>query len=713
MSTNRIQIINEDLGVSTAAVEAQILGFTVVKASKGPIKPVFIPANSASLIYETLGYTTKDTPTIQELLDFNNLGYGVYVSAPYDVAAANKAPVAYVTPAGILARETPVTVTGIRIEDIESEGITAAHINSFTGTEDVLVPVGREKTYFGVGEDIADVITYDAGDTKKLQINFAFDISPANGALAAPTTTPYHFLNSAAFDSVEPGRVMRNAAASAGILVVDIPGAAAVIELHLVIQPDNKISVRDDAERELGIINPDTDGHIHSIVLDSSFVRDAGVTGLYNMYFSANAIASTWSSEAFRSAVSVYWKATLNSDAIYATVYPKYLSARSTTISFPRQALGNRIAFTVRELVTNTIYGSHTVDGSLVDSALDGFGAPLDFKTKLAGQNMVNIAIMKPFDATTVFTATGTNAGSTMTMSPVVLSRGARVVTDASLELGWAEAQDPEMDVVEVFFNPVPLTDAVTLFTSLANTHKLSRFIGSRTVAPASATESLPQLNYGANYYITTNLFVRRSAFNREEYTTALTGSYAAMIAKIIDLKLGGAAPMYLNAGGVGGQLEGVSVLKAVYKYTPDQLDNLDNACYNPIIKDSAYGIMVVSQRTAKAGEKSDWSYIGHSSAFLKFERDERDGVMYPQIGKANNPYYQDLRAEQTKTLLKARTDGPTRIWAAATVDTVSVNTDEVKRARKFKIAVRVKVDIFSEGVDLNFTNVDQATVIG
>jgi hypothetical protein len=90
-----------------------------------------------------------------------------------------------------------------------------------------------------------------------------------------------------------------------------------------------------------------------------------------------------------------------------------------------------------------------------------------------------------------------------------------------------------------------------------------------------------------------------------------------------------------------------------------------------------------------------------------------RDEVMFPQLGKANNPYYQELRAEQTKTLLKARTDGPGRIWAAGTVDTVSVNTDEVKKARDFLIAVHVKVDTLSEGVTLKFANVDQTTNLG
>lgn len=712
MITNRIQIINEDLGGAGTTTQAATIGFAVVKAPKGSIEPVFIPANSVSLIHEKLGYTSKDYPGLQEIIDFNSAGYGLYVSAPYDVAAVNKTPVAYVTPAGVLARLTPVTITGSRLEDIEAEELSVEHISTFSADEDVLVPVGREKSYFGVGADVSNVITYEAGDTKKLQFNFAFDISPVNGALSEQAETSYHFLNNAAFNTAEPGRVLRNASAAAGILVIDIPEAAAPVELYLEIAPDNKLYVRDNAGRDLGLVSPDVDGHIHAITLDSAYIRGTGVTGLYNLYFSANAIASTWSSEAFRAGVRVYWKASVGKDAIHATIYQKTLSARTTTLSFSRQQYGNRLGFSAREQVTPSNYASYALEGSLLEGDEDGFGAALDFRSKLAGQGLINLVALKPFGSTTVYTATGTSTGPMITMAPVVLSRGARVVTDASLELGWAEAQDPEMDKVEVFFNPVPLTEAATLFTALANTQKLSRFVGSRTAEPEAATEALPQLSYGKNYYITTNLFVRRSSYTSEEFTSNLSGAYAAMIAKIIDLKLGGAAPMFLNAGEIGGQLKDITVKKAVYKYTPDQLDNLDAACYNPIIKDSAYGVMVVSQRTAKAGEKSDWSYIGHSSAFLKFQREARDSVMFPQLGKANNPYYQSLRDQQIKTLLKARTDGPGRIWAGATVDTVSVNTEAVKQARRFKIAVKVKVDIFSEGVDLNFTNVDQGTVL-
>jgi hypothetical protein len=706
VDTNRISIINQDQSESLAAAEGATLGFTVIKAEKGSTEAVYIAPGDFAAIYEHFGYTSAEYPQLQELLDFN-ASHGVYVSAPYDASASNKVPIAYVTPAGILSRHAPVTVTGARLESIELDDASILNINSFDADQEVLVPLGRELSYFGDGADVAAPITYESGDTKVLSFNLGFDISPTlSGELVSPATSLMHFLNPSAFDAADPARVLRNASTADAVISVDIPGASALIDLYLEVDGTN-LRIRDNAGHDIGLLS--SNGGILSIDIDSSFTRGA-LTGLYATYFSANAIATTWASDSFRSTVKVYWKATLNRDAIYAAVYQRYLSERETTITFPKQQLGNTISFTVSEQITPTSYGSRTVTGSLVDEALDGFGAPLSFKERLASNPFVNVAVVKQFDGDSTFTSTRTASGPNFTLSPVVLRRGVRVVNDSSLELGWTEAASPDYDAVEIFFNPMPLTSAVTLFTSLVNSHSLSRFVGSKTVTPEQAVDGLPELTYGKNYYIATNLFIRRSGFTREDFTAPLVGAYAGMIAKCLDAKYGGVAPMFLNSGGVGGQLEGITVKKPVYKYTKDQLTILDEANYNPIVRDAAHGIMLTSQKTAKGGTLSDWSYIGHSSAFLKIQREIRDQVMAPQIGKPNNPYYRELRAQQVLSLLRPRVEGLSRIWASGTVDTSSVNTADVLAQRKFKLAVTVRVDIFSEGVELVFTNLGQTT---
>ena len=195
-----------------------------------------------------------------------------------------------------------------------------------------------------------------------------------------------------------------------------------------------------------------------------------------------------------------------------------------------------------------------------------------------------------------------------------------------------------------------------------------------------------------------------------------MTGARALMQCRIIDRAMGGVAPMWENSKSMGGQLNMISPYRVKYKYTKEELDLLDSHNYNPVIYDRQYGLMCVGQKTCKDSEITDWSYIGHACAFMVFIKQVRKNVMLPQIGKKNNPYYRTLRQEQVQQYLRDRISGADRIWAEGVVDTSTadgVNDINAQRARKFVIKVRVKVDTFSEYVELNFYNEDQATTIG
>jgi len=704
MDTTRINIINQDMSSGATSAAVTLKGFTVVKAEKGPVEPVFIPAGNTAMIHDVLGYTSSEYPAIQEVIDFNK-EYGLYVSAPYD-AATSKVPVAYITPAGILASSTPVTLGGQRLEDVALGDALVEGINTFAAADPtVLIPVGKENSYFNAsGTDVADVLTFDAG-TSKLLINLGFSIAETS---LQTNRAIFHFLNKAGF-APGTGRVLQastsgNANEEFATLVFDIPGQD-LIELQLVNVEGTSYDVQDIEGHSLCTVDKTS---TTSIALTGG--DDASLPDNVKAYFSPSAILSTWSDDTFRKTVKVYWKASLAKEAIYGSVYPKYPSARSTTLTFPKQYLGNKITFAVAEQVTPSSYSTATITGSLVDQDVDGFGASLSFQERLADQNLISVHVEKSFDGV-VYTKTATTTAPQVIMQPVVLSRGVRAAT-ADLELGWEEAKAPEYDDVEVFFSSEAINAQVaTAFTDVANVQKLSRFVAAQHVAPEAATESLPQLIYGANYFITTNSFYRKSSYSRQDYESPLTGAYAAMILRAVSLKMGGAAPMFLNSGGIGGQL-GVSVRKARFRYTKEQLAHLDAAGYNPIIMDPAYGVMVVGQKTAKGGELSDWSYIGHTSAFLAFQRQVRDNVLVPQIGKPNNPYYRDLRKSQVENILRPRIEGTGRIWAQAAVDTseATVNTRAVQAAYKFVVKVKVRVDIFSEEVELIMMNVDQYT---
>ena len=193
-----------------------------------------------------------------------------------------------------------------------------------------------------------------------------------------------------------------------------------------------------------------------------------------------------------------------------------------------------------------------------------------------------------------------------------------------------------------------------------------------------------------------------------------MVGARAVMQARIIEKNYGGSAPMYINdSNGLGGQLGalvGSSKLRYSFK-DPDIRQKFASKNYNVVISDPNYGVLITSQMTCKSGALTDWSYIGHACAFLNLQKLIWDNVMIPQVGKANNPYYRELRAQQVQRYLDVRTGGSNSIWAAASVDTSTapgVNDAAAQKARKFVLTVKVRVNIFSEEVTLNFVNLPQ-----
>lgn len=714
MITNRINIINQDLSTSLPQADTSVKGFIVVAAEKGPINPVYIPAGSTALVHEYIGYPTATYNTVQDVLDFN-AEFGVYVSAPYDAATAS-VPVAYITPAGIFSRSASVPLHGVAVETIGEDGVTVSDITSVSSAQDVLVPVGNPDTLFGVGSNVTSQISYSSGATSTIGINVGFDARTASpGEFSQIDVTDIQYISSAT-TNVTTGRVMKavNGTLSAvqydAVLVFDIPGED-LIRVY-VKKATGTITLYCSDEKVIATIDSDGATALESLTIDSGDATNNVSDATYAKYFSPTAITNTWASATFRASVRVYWEAEVNEAAIYGSIFQKYASARETTLTFPKQVLGNKISFTASELSTPISSTTRTIYGSLVDSDIDGFGASLSFKEVLANQGLIQIYPIKEFSSSTVYTKTGVASAPTVTMAAVKLSRGVRPVDDTALAAGWTAAAGTDYSSVDIFMEPKQIGSGLvpydpTAFLSLAGTHDLSRFIASQLIAPADIDEDTTQLSYGHNYFIITNAFVRKSSYTREDFTNYVVGAYGKMIARGLVQKLGGFAPMYLNAGSLGGQL-GVVAKKAQYKFTKEQLGYLDAANYNPVDRDTTYGVLVKSQKTAKGGEASDWSYIGHTSAFLAFQREIWNNVMIPQIGKPNNPFYRQLRASQANALSRSRTEGANRIWASVEVDTESVNDAETLAQRQFKIAIKVKVDIFSEGVTLIFTNLPQ-----
>jgi hypothetical protein len=703
MSTYRIGIYNEDLGVSAPTGDIATTGYIVIEAPKGPIKPVLIPQGRIDLIEEYFGYPSATYPQIQEAMDFN-AEFPIWISAPYDTTGSNEAQVAYITPGGVFPTASGVDLTDVTLEEIQNDEVSVEGISSFTSDPAVLVPVGKSSTLFNAGADVAaaSILSYSTG---VLSINLGFDIDPVAGELLDTTATSHQFLNTNGADPAT-GMVMQKPADTPnGGLVIDIPGVG-LMELWLSIV-GSTIEITDPNGLKIATLPA---GAMTSVDIDDAEggTDKGSLTGDYATYFSSTAMTNIWSVQAFRDTVKVYWKADLDKDAIFGTMYQKYLSTRMTSITFAEGVIGNQLKFTVSESKTPTTSASRTITGSLKNGDTDSFGADITFAAVLTDQGIIDVAPIKEFDGSTVYSYDGSTTAPTMTMPMVHLSRAVR--TSGNTEGGWTEASDPLYEPVDIFINPENGSSSAG-FYGLSATQTLSRFIASKSITPAAVDAGLTQLVDGQNYFITTNLFNRKGSYSNEVFTSNLSGRYATMIGRILDQKLGGAAPMYVNAQNLGGQIGSNGIVSPQYRFTPAQLEALDKANYNPIVSDPSFGVMVTSQKTAKGGESTDWSYIGHTSAFLRFQRTIRDEVMVPQIGKPNNPTYRELRLTQIRGLFRPRVEGTGRIWAGATAEVDS--SPDVLAQRRFVIKVRVKVDIFSEGVDLYFTNVDQTTTLG
>ena len=455
-----------------------------------------------------------------------------------------------------------------------------------------------------------------------------------------------------------------------------------------------------------------------------------------------NNISGLYNDEANRASLRVFFEESISSSKVHGAICPKFASDRDLHISFAAfdDLTNYRSTNPVdRNILKMTIYedgafrdASHklSVTGSLDVTDVDSNGASIGFSTENSSystQNLIYVYSKKKFTAED-------DVNLNISKYPsITVYGGTRAFLEDDIKLhniGWTKATDSDFSDVDVFFDSFDYSGKTigelrskskffSLVDGTSDGHNLAGYIFNYSVAPSvvdSFTKSANYLSFGRNYWNLCNMAVMATDDGSKFFST-MTGARALMQCRIIENRWGGAAPMWENEGvpGLGGQLDMINPLRLRYKYSKTQLDTLDKFNYNPVINDRQYGIMVVGHKTCKSGAITDWSYIGHACAFFNFLKEVRSNVMIPQIGKANNPYYRDLRNKQVSQYLRERLNGDNRIWAEASVDTSTadgVNDIYAIKALKFVINVSVKVDIFSEVVELNFTNEDQSTSI-
>jgi hypothetical protein len=174
------------------------------------------------------------------------------------------------------------------------------------------------------------------------------------------------------------------------------------------------------------------------------------------------------------------------------------------------------------------------------------------------------------------------------------------------------------------------------------------------------------------------------------------------MLARIMDKKLGGAAPAWTNQNGCGGQLTDVAAISSKYQIDDDASKTLDTLGINPVVLTKGEGVMITSQKTTQDPNfLSDWSYLGHSMSFLICKREIRNNVMRPQVMKPINTYWMGIRQDDTEAILAKRTSGDNSMWTTATCDIIGQNNAYTKAQRNFVIRVDIKVTSYSETVTL------------
>ena len=718
MDTSRIVINITDNSTTFEQETTEIVGFTVVRAPKGPITPVKISKNGAADLKDIFGVSSKEYPELFEAETFNR-EYDLYVSAPY--GENTKVPAAYLTPNGIMLGTELVqynsAVEAYALGEVDTiEGVKG--IDTFTGIE---LPGGylRDMRYperYGLpGHSNANAL-----------IPQNYDISSITG-----------------------GSELGGLLIHTGILYEDFKESESVSNIRIVNgsyvgnYTIDGVYIK-NGETTVGVLvhSTDTDWAICSDDMDT----DTDVNKIVWLYIYGDAdVLRNTKDDTVRKAIKAYWVSTLTADDIYAVIFPKFPSERDLHITFTdfseiagydgkKPTNWNKLKMRVYEDgafrdATNSIY----VEGSLDESDVASDGSYLGFSglnSSYMNQNLVCVYKLKKFTSEdTVASITG--------FGEITLSNGIRDLdVDGDIHTaGWNKAHESEFSDVDLFFDSaihdcgvVNFVDVNEVFRGLAtdkvSAHELAGYVFNRTLTPTWLDNKnnligSNRLGYGRNYWNVCNVGIVEDRTKGTRFSVAMTGAHALMVARIIEYKHGGAAPMWENTSvsgvGIGGQLDMVSIYKLKYKYNKTQLDTLDDLNYNPVINDRQYGIMIVGQKTCKSGDTTDWSYIGHAAAFLNFIKEVRANVMIPQIGKPNNPYYRTLRKDQVDAYLAQRINGSDRIWAWAECDTSTadgVNDVHALKARKFVIKVRVQVDVFSEKVELNFTNEGQDSII-
>lgn len=727
MDSYRLIINNNDLSTSSIEQTTSVCGYTVIKAPKGPKTPIRIPANSAAKIKDIFGEASTKYPEIYEATTFNT-NYDLYISAPY---TSCEMPYGVITKDGVFLAQGKLEYNDSLEKAINEDDIGELNLSNLGVKENVTITILKDLRYpkatLGQKPNISTQIGFEAES-----------INNAQSIIYKTGLTLEQLIGSAKFKSnVTIPIVIR------GIGNEDV-------ELTIYNEPisdngkDASWKIKDGQEKIVGHLGEKAENYP---ILKANKASDNDekfentdkevvivLTGAADEASSLKeSTIITYAQPDNLKKLSAYIKSEVEQNKVYGIITSKYPTSSALHITFgafdenrgfssKTPAARNTLKITAYEDgAFHNVSHPVTFTGSLDRQATDANGSYIGFtsaNSSYAAQDLVFVYSFNAFKEASELS----NVGLTQ-YAPLTLEGGVKSVEGDKdgkdiYTSGWEEAKNEDYSVVDVFFDAQRHnnSDPCETFRGLAKYHPLSGFIFNRTIEPndniTTTLSNATPLDYGENYWNICNEAIVDLGSYGGRIISPITGARAVMQCRIIENRYGGVAPMYLNSGtpSMGGQLTVPGICKMRFKYSKDIQRSIDELNYNTAVMDHTYGVMVVNQRTCKSGATTDWSYIGHVCSFINFQREVRTQVMIPQLGKPNNPYYRELRREQVLKLLEKRLEGNNRIWAEASVDTSTAagcNDVQAQKAKKFIINVKVKPDIYSEFVELNFTNVD------
>jgi hypothetical protein len=172
-----------------------------------------------------------------------------------------------------------------------------------------------------------------------------------------------------------------------------------------------------------------------------------------------------------------------------------------------------------------------------------------------------------------------------------------------------------------------------------------------------------------------------------------------------------GLAPAGTDENGIGGQINGLrfTIIELERDYTDFELQVLDEAQINPIIKDSVM-VMAYGDKTLQVAT-TDTSFIPHRRLLNYITDNISTKILKQQIFKLNDSFHR-LVAKTQSDILIAPIFNINLLRDFLVVCDESNNTDAVLAQRKFILDVYVKVTPFSEFVQLRITRLPQNAII-